>query len=108
MTGLAIFAAFAGAVLFYINRRNVKIYRDKFSTLVAKDKIDTKNPIIDLSPLEGQHFGIEIEKFTAKTLNGKTVEIRQGSSSLNHKIAYEGNTYRIEVDFGAGTIQAIY
>ena len=108
LTVLAVLAAFAGAVLFYINRRNVKIYRDKFSVLAAKDKIDAKNPVIDLSPLEGQHFGIEIEKFTAKTLNGKSVEIRQGSASLSHKIAYEGNAYRIEVDFDAGTIQAIY
>jgi len=94
--------------MFLLNHRNVKIYRDNFSVLAAKDRIDVKNPVIDLSPLEGQCFGIEIEKFTAKPLNGKTVEIKYGSANLHHKIAYEGNAYRIGVDFGAGTIQAIY
>ena len=108
LISFAVVVALAGAALFFLNRRNVKIYRDNFSVLVAKDKIHAKNPVIDLSPLEGKHFGIEIEKFTAKTLNGKSVEIRQGSASLNHKIAYEGNAYRIEADFGAGIIQAIY
>jgi hypothetical protein len=41
-------------------------------------------------------------------LNGQTVEIRHGTSSLKHKIAHEGNAYNIEADFGAGTVRAIY
>jgi len=98
----------AGAYAFLFMHRNVKIYRDNFRVLVAKDKISAKSMTIDLTPLDDICFGIEIDKFTAKTLNGKTVEVRHGSGSLKHKIAYEGNTYRIVADFGAGTIQAIY
>jgi len=97
----------AAAALFFL-RRNVRVYRDGFSELAAKDRISVKNPIIDLSPLDGECFGIEIDKFSAKSSNGITVEIRHGSASLKHQIAYEGNSYRIKVDFGTGTIQAIY
>ena len=105
LTGLA---ALAGAGVFYLLRRNVKIYRDGFRVLVAKDKISAKSKVIDLSPLEGECFGIEIDKLTAKSLNGQDIEVRHGATSLKHKIAYEGNTYRIEVDFATKTIQGIY
>lgn len=103
---LAALAAFA--YVFMMKHRNVKIYRDNFRVLVAKDKISAKSPMIDLTPLDCDSFGIEIDKFSAKSLNGVTVDVRHGSASLKHKIAYEGNTYRIEADFGTGTIQAIY
>jgi hypothetical protein len=107
-TGFGVLAAFAGVGAYFFLRRNVKVYRDSFRVLVAKDKISAKSKLIDLSPLEGECFGIEIDRFTAKTLNGQIVEVRHGKTDLKHKIAYEGNTYRIEANFGAKTIQGIY
>ena len=101
-------AALAGAGAFFVLRRNVKVYRDGFRTLAARDKINAKSPVIDLSPLEGDVFGIALDRFIAKSLNGKAIGIKHGGKSLIHQIAYEGNTYRIEVDFGAGTIHAVY
>jgi hypothetical protein len=108
LIGLAVLAAIAGAAAYLFLRSNVKIYRDGFRVLVAKDKISAKKSIIDLSPLEGDRFGVEIDKLTSKTMNGNTIEVRHGKGSLKHKIAYEGNAYRIEADFSANTIQAIY
>lgn len=124
LTGLAVLVALVGtAGAFIFLRCNVKIYREGFSVLAAKDKISAKSPVIDLSPLspheaksglrgdpvlDGECFGIEIDKFAAKTLNGVTVEVRHDSASLKHQIAFEGSAYRIEADFGSGTIQAIY
>ena len=108
VTGLTGLAAAAAVAAYFFMRRNVKIYRDGFRVLTAKDKISARNNTIDLSPLDGERFGIEIDKFTAKSLNGHTVEVRHGTGSLKHRIAYEGNAYRIEADFDAGTIQAIY
>jgi len=105
---LAVLAALGGAVAFFFLRRNVKIYRDGFRVLAARDKINAKSKLIDLSPLDGESFGIEIDKFTAKSLNGQTIEVKHGPSSLKHKIAYEGNSYRVEVDFGANMIRGIY
>jgi hypothetical protein len=106
--GLAVLVLLGGAGAFLFLRRNVKIYRDNFRALVAKDRITAKDPVVDLSPLEGEAFGLVIDKFTAKALNGVTVEVRHGSFSLKHRIAYEGNIYKIEADFTAGTVQAIY
>ena len=109
LLAFAVLAALsAGAYVFMLKHRNVKIYRDNFRVLVAKDKIDAKHTMIDLTPLEADSFGIEIDGFAAKKLNGVTVDVRHGSQSLTHKIAYEGNAYRIETDFTAGTIQAIH
>jgi hypothetical protein len=105
---IAVLAAVAGVAAFFFMRRNVKVYRDDFRVLVAKDKINAKNPVIDLSPLEGDSFGVELDKLTAKSLNSHTIEIRRGPTSLKHKVAYEGNAYRIMVDFGDGTIHAVY
>ena len=108
---LAVIAAFAGAgAYWFLLRHNVKVYKvnDGHRALVAKDKISAKSTVVDLSPLDGDCFNVEIDKFTAKTLNGKAIEIRHGSVSLKHKIAYEGNAYNIEADFGAETVQAIY
>ena|GEM_PF-973578 len=106
--GAGVLALFAGAAAFLLLRRNVKIYSDSFRTLVAKDRITAKAPVIDLSPLDGDCFCIEIDKLTVKALNGTTIEVRNGGTVLKHKIASEGNVYRIEADFGAGMIQAIY
>ena len=108
LTGLAVLTMLAGAAAFYFKRRNVKIYRDGFHALAARDKISAKNKLIDLSPLDGERFGIEIDKIAAKALNGQTIEVKHGTVSLNHKIAYEGNAYRMEADFSAGNICAIY
>ena len=107
MLVIIIVVAVGGGAYFFL-RRNVRIYRDNFRVLAAKDKISASRKLIDLSPLNGERFGIEIDKLTAKTLNGQTVEVRHGLHTLSHKIAYEGNAYRIEVDFGAETIQAVY
>jgi hypothetical protein len=112
--GLAALALLAGAAAFLFLRRNVKVYSVKDGTLllVAKDRISAKNPTVNLTPLkesaDGRRFALEIDRFTAKGLNGKTVEVVYGPASLKHKIAYEGNAYKIEADFGAGTVQAIY
>ena len=112
LIALAVIAALlagAGAYWFLL-RHNVKVYQDKddHRTLVAKDKISVKKPMIDLSPLEGYIYSVVIDKYTAKAMNGHTVELKHGSVILKHKIAYEGNTYTIELDFDERTIQAIY
>jgi hypothetical protein len=107
----AILALLAGAgAYWFLLRHNVKVYKviDGKRTLVAKDKISTKKALIDLSPLDGYYFIIEIDKYAAKALNSHKVEIRHDDTSQKHKIAYEGNAYTIEADFLAGTIQAIY
>jgi hypothetical protein len=106
--GLAALALLSGAGAFLFLRRNVKIYRDGFRELAAKDRISAKQLTIDLSPLEGRRFGLEIGKFAAKALNGKTVEVLYGPAKLQHRIAYEGNAYRIEVDFAGSIIKAVY
>lgn len=109
LIGLAVLVSLLGAAAAFIFlRRNVKIYHDGFSVLAANDKISAKSPVIDLTPLDGDCFGIEIDKFAAKFMNGVSIEARYGSVSLNHQIAYEGNNYRIMADFSDGTIQAIY
>jgi len=91
-------------------RHNVKVYkvRDGHRTLAAKDKISAKRLTVNLTTLDGGCFGLEIGKFSAKALNGKTIEVICGPAILKHKIAFEGNTYYIETDFGAQTILAIH
>ncbi len=84
------------------------MYRDDFRVLAAKDKISRKNPTIDLTPLEGARFGVELDRFAAKALNGVTLKIVYGSVYLTHKIAHEGGAYRMDADFEARIIQAIY
>jgi hypothetical protein len=98
----------AGAGAYIALRHNVRIYEDNFTTLVAKDKITSKNKKIDLTPLLGTHFGIELEKSIAKSLDGQTIEIRQGDVWLNHKISYGGNVYQIDIDFAENDVQTIY
>ena len=108
---LAVLAAIAGTgAYFFLLRHNVKVYKviDESRVLAAKDKISEKHLTIDLTPLEGRRFVLEIDKPTAKTLNGKTIEVVYGPTNLKHRISFEGNTYNIDVDFGSGTIQAIY
>jgi hypothetical protein len=107
----AVAALLAGAgAYWFLSRRNVNVFmdRDGKRALVAKDKISAKSPVIDLTPLDGERFNIEIEKHAAKAMSGQTVEVRRGLSSLKHKIAYEGSAYSIEADFVAGTVQAIH
>jgi hypothetical protein len=109
--GLAVIAALiGGTAAFYFLRHNVKIYaiRESGRSLTAKDRIGAKRLRIDLSPLDGSVFGLVIDRFTAKTLNGKSVEIVYGPVCLKHKIAYEGGAYNIEVDFKHSSIKAVY
>jgi hypothetical protein len=106
--GLTVLALLGGAGAFWFRRRNVRIYRDHFRVLAAKDRITAKAPLIDLSPLDGECFGLVIDRPAAKALNGVTIEVRRGAATLEHRIACEGNAYKIEADFAAGTIQAIY
>ena len=112
LIGAALLAAIGGAAAYIHIHHNVKIYRDDFSILVAKDKISAKSLSINLTPLDdkssGICFGIEIDRLTAKRLSGRTLEIILGPAKLQHKLAYEGNKYRIATDFGAGAIKAIY
>ena len=105
----------AGAAAFFFLRHNVKVYSigdDGYHDLAAKDKIRMKDPAVDLTPLDGQSkslcFRLEIDKLAAKRLNGTVVDVIFGSGKLQHKVAYEGNIYRIEADFNAGSIKAIY
>jgi hypothetical protein len=116
LIGIAITAALLGGVaVYFFLRHNVKVYSvrgDGYRVLVAKVRISVKNPVIDLTPLDrnsdSKCFDLEIDRFAASALNKKTVTVICGSKKLEHRIAYEGNTYRIEVDFNAATIRAIY
>lgn len=109
-----IIALLAGAAAFLFLRHNVKVYsvgEDGYRVLVAKVKISVKNPVIDLTPLDGSEsrcFGLEIDKPAAKSLNGSKVDVIYGPAKLQHKIAYEGNVYKIEANFHDATIKAIY
>jgi hypothetical protein len=109
-----IFALLAGAAAFLLLRHNVKVYslgEDKNPILVAKVRVSTKNPVINLTPLENHsesRFLLEIDRLTAKALNGKTVEVVFGSVKLTCPIAFEGNPYVIEANFREATIKAIY
>ena len=113
---IAAVAAFAGALCAYLLlRHNVKVYRineDGERFLTAKVRISPKSPVIDLTPLENdtkdRHFLIEIDRLSAKKLNGVTVDVVFGPSKMTHKLAYEGGVYKIEVDFNERTIKAIY
>ena len=111
----AIIALLAVAAAYFFLHHNVKVYsieEDGYCDLAAKVRIRMKNPVIDLTPLgdrsESRCFHLEIDKLTAKGLNGSIFDIMLDSATLHHKIAYEGNVYRIEADFSAGTIKAIY
>jgi hypothetical protein len=115
MAAIAGFAALIGGLgAFFFLRRNVKVYAigNDSRILTAKVRISANNPVIDLSPLEShvenRRFELEIERITAKRLNGKTVEVIFGPMRLKHKIAYEGNVYRIDTNFHTGTVQALY
>jgi len=109
-----IIALIGGAAAFFFLRHNVKVYsvgEDGYRVLVAKVKISVKNPAIDLTPLNGSEsrcFGLEIDKSAAKSLNGVIINVIFGSAKLPHKIAYEGNPYRIDANFHDMTIKAIY
>ena len=116
LVGVAVIVALlGGAAAFFFLRHNVKVYsvgEDGFRVLIAKVRISAKNPAIDLTPLDGRAesrcFSLEIDKLAAKGLNDSTVEVIYGSAKLPHKIAYEGNLYRIEANFHDMTIKAIY
>ena len=111
---LAFVAAIAGASIFLFKHHNVKIYniQDEGRVLVAKDKISNKKLSVDLTPLDNQvsnlQFMLEIDRLTAKSLNGRTVEVVFGSAKLAHKIAYEGSLYKIDANFHNTSIKAIY
>jgi len=107
----AVIAILAGAgAYWFLMRHNVKVYyfSDGCRILAAKEKVSVKKPLVDLSPLDGDCFIIEIDKSAAKALNGHTIEIRNGLSFMKHKVAFEGNAYNIEADFSTEIIQAIY
>jgi hypothetical protein len=107
----AALALLAGAgAWWFLLRHNVKVYSlsDGRRALVAKDKISAKRMTVDLSPLEGRVFGLEIDKHAAKALNGKTIEVLYGPARLQHRIAYEGSAYNIEVDFAGCAIKAVH
>jgi hypothetical protein len=115
LTGIAALAALlAGGGVFLFLRHNVKVYGVRSGSLVllAKVRIGKKNPVIDITPLTGKSennsFRLEIDKLSAKSLNNATIEVVYGSASLKHAIAYEGGAYKIDADFRAGTIKAVY
>ena len=115
IVAVAIIALLVAAAAYFFLRHNVKVYsveEDGYCDLAAKVRIRLKNPVIDLTPLDDQSesrcFHLEIDKLTAKALNGNFVDVMLKSSTLQHKIAYEGNAYRIEANFSTGTIKAIY
>ncbi len=108
-------ALLAGAAAFLFLRHNVKVYSvsdDGNRVLAAKVRISAKNPVADLTPLDGRSesrcFVLEIDKLAAKGLNGCKVDVIFGSAKLSHKIAYEGNAYIIEANFRDMAIKAIY
>jgi hypothetical protein len=106
---IAVLLAGAGVYWFRL-RNNVKVYKvsDGHRALAAKYRLSVKCPVIDLSPLEGKRFNVEIDKHTVKTNNSRTITIRHGNDWLDHQIAYEGNIYIIEVDFIKGELKIIY
>jgi len=108
IAGLVALAGVVAAAARHSMRRNVRIYRDNFGTVVADYRIGAKNTVIDLTPLEGDRFGIEIDKAAAKSLSGRNVEVMRHDGVLNHVIAYEGNAYRMDADFTEGTIRAVH
>ena len=112
LAALALMFAVFGAFFFF--RHNTKIYviRNDRRVLCAKDKLGGRNLTTDLSTLGKEDdagvFHIEIDKFSAKLLNGRTIEIVYGSAVLKHQVAYEGGVYVIEADFRTVTAKAIY
>lgn len=114
IAGILAVAVIAGIAVFFLLRPNVKVYKisEDSRIMVAKARISAKNPVVDLSPLydhEGEgRFYLEIDKMTAKKLNSKFIEAIYGSCKLKHQIAFEGNVYKIEMDFKTKTITAIY
>jgi hypothetical protein len=108
-------ALLGGAAAFLFLRHNVKVHSvsdNGNSVMVAKARVRAKNPVVDLTPLdgrpEGKSFVLEIGKLAAKGLDGHMVEVTFGSSKLYHKIAYEGNAYIIAANFQEMSIKAIY
>ncbi len=108
-------ALLAGAAAFLFLRHNVKVYsvsEEGSRVLAAKVRISAKNPVADLTPLDGRSesrcFVLEIDKLAAKGLNGYKVDVIFGSAKLSHKIAYEGNIYTIEANFHDMAVKAIY
>lgn len=113
--GIALIIVCAGAAAFFFLRHNVKVCSvgdDGHRVLVAKVRISAKNLTVDLTPLadrsESQHFRLEIDKLAAKSLNDTMLDVVFASARLQHKIAFEGNAYKIEVNFRDETIKAIY
>jgi hypothetical protein len=106
IVGILLSVAAVGVI--YYRRSNVKVYQNDFQALVAKDRVKANKLNIDLTPLKGEKFGIEIDKSTARHLSTHSLIIKHGTNSLNHKIAFEGNTYRFEVDFALGATQSIH
>ncbi|GHT57428.1 hypothetical protein FACS18945_1700 [Bacteroidia bacterium] len=107
---ILIAALVIGGGAFWFMRRNVKVYalKEGLRTFAGKVRLNARSTTADLSKLDGGHFLLEIGKFSAKMLSGKTVEVTSGGRTLKHVIAYEGNAYSIEADFGKGTIKAVY
>jgi hypothetical protein len=110
LIGAILAALLAGGVAYWFLRHNVRIYmyKDGNRVLVAKDRIGGKEPVIDVSTLDGDCFFIAINRQAAKKLDGCTVGVRYGEILLKHQVAYEGDTYNIEADVFARTIQAVH
>jgi hypothetical protein len=109
--GLGILALLAGAgAYWFLLRHNVKVYKvtDGRRALVAKDKISLKKPVVDMSPLDVDHFVIEIDKHAAKLLDGHSVSFRHGDDSMTHTVAFDSNVYVIEADFGEMELKALH
>ena len=116
IVGAVMLAALAGAFCAYcFLRHNVKVYRIKSNgerELTAKLRLTPKTLVIDLTPLEKEvaerRFRIELDSSIARRLNNMSVDIILGNSKLQHRIAFEGGTYTLDVDFDDGTANAIY
>ena len=116
IVGAVVLAALAGAFCAYcFLRHNVKVYRIKSNgerELTAKLRLTPKTLVIDLTPLEKEvterYFRLELDSSIARRLNNMSVDIILGTSKLQHRIAFEGGTYTLDVNFDAGTAKAIY
>ena len=108
----ATFSAICMAALSYTFwhalRRNAHIYAvaDGRRNAVAKRRISSGRPIIDLTDLGGPAFYVEIDRPTARRLSGRAVEFIHGNLSLFVNISDASGAFCADVDFATLAVRA--
>jgi len=100
-----------GAIMYLLFfRRNVSVLslKNGYFEKIGKARTNKKDSIIDLTPFTAKvtspSFRLEVDRFTAKGLDGKTGNINYGDSSFQHIVTLDSDMsekkgYVIEVDF---------